>query len=333
MQNVDRSKTRVAALSVLSNTVLVVLKLAVGLAIGSVSVLSEAIHSAMDLAAAVIAYLAVRISGKPADEEHPFGHGKFENLSGMAEALLIFGAAGWIIFEAMGRIRHPEPMGLPALGVAVMAFSVVVNLAVSQALFRVAERTDSIALKADAWHLRTDVYTSLGVLAGLVVIWLGSVFRPHLNLSWIDPLFAILVALLILGAAIRLSTESLRDLLDSSIPEDEVERIRQELKTLDRRIRGYHRIRTRRAGPQRFVQLHLLVDSQMTVSEGHALSHLAVRRIQDRIPGARVLVHIEPCDGRCDDECLGGCLLTPEERGNEVFDPIPPRPESPPSGP
>src|SRR5512136_12039 len=181
----DQRKRRVALLSVISNTTLVVLKLAVGLAISSVSVISEAIHSGVDLIAAAIAYYSVRTSGIPADREHPFGHGKIENVSGTVEAVLIFLAAGWIIFEAVKKLLHPRPMEEAGWGIAVMLVSSAANLAVSQRLFKVGRETDSVALQADAWHLRTDVYTSAGVMLGLVAIWIGDLLIPGLNLQWV----------------------------------------------------------------------------------------------------------------------------------------------------
>jgi cation diffusion facilitator family transporter len=191
IMDADQRKRRVALLSVISNTTLVVLKLAVGLAISSVSVISEAIHSGVDLIAAAIAYYSVRTSGIPADREHPFGHGKIENISGTVEAILIFLAAGWIIFEAAQKIVRPEPLEMAAWGVAVMLLSAVVNTFVSRKLFRVGKETDSVALMADGWHLRTDVYTSAGVMAALAVIWAADFFAPEVDLHWVDPAAAI----------------------------------------------------------------------------------------------------------------------------------------------
>ena len=214
-------KVAVALLSVISNTVLVLLKIIVGILIGSVSVISEAIHSGVDLLAAVIALFAVRTSGKTPDEGHPFGHGKVENLSGSIEAVLIFLAAGWIIFEAVKKIVTPRAIETPGLGVLVMFLSAAVNLWVSGRLFKVGKETDSVALLADAWHLRTDVYTSLGVMAGLGLILTGEWLFPGVHFDWIDPVAAIALALLILRAAYALTLKATRDLLDVSLPEEE----------------------------------------------------------------------------------------------------------------
>lgn len=239
-------KSSVALLSVISNGTLVILKLIVGVLVGSVSVISEAIHSGFDLLAAIIAFLSVRTSAKPADDEHPFGHGKYENVSAAVEALLIFVAAWWIIREAVHKLIRPEPLEMIGWGVAVMFFSSLVNVAVSRMLMKVGKQTDSVALKADAWHLLTDVYTSAGVMSALLIIWIGNWIFPKLNLQWIDPIAAILVALLIIKAAWDLTRESVRDLLDVRLSTGEETWIREYLKSMKTLIRGFHGLRTGR---------------------------------------------------------------------------------------
>ena len=219
---IAKKKMGVAALSVASNSLLVFFKLVVGLLIGSVAVISEAIHSGMDLAASVIAFFAVRASGRKADERHPYGHGKYENVSGVVEALLIFAAAAWIIYEAVHKLLSPQSVEMPVWGVAVMFVSVLMNIVVSRRLFKVGRETDSVALQADAWHLRTDIYTSLGVMLALLVVMIGKLAAPDVDLSWVDPAAAILVALLILKAAVELTWNSARDLLDVSLPQEDV---------------------------------------------------------------------------------------------------------------
>jgi len=300
--------------SVLSNTGLVLLKVMVGLAIGAVSVISEAIHSAVDLLAAVIAFIAVRTSGKPADKEHPFGHGKAENISGAVEAFLIFLAAGWIIYESVKKLVHPEPVATPSWGVAVMLISVITNMAVSGMLFKVGKETESVALLADAWHLRTDVWTSLGVMGSLAVIWIGGIFFPGSNLFWLDPLAALAVALLIIRAAFRLTVESIRDLMDATLPPEEEEGMRNLI--LDRQdvVKGYHQFRTRKAGNTRFVEFHIKVDPHMTVEASHRAGKEISEAIRGRFLNASVTVHIEPCNGLCTKQCITGCLLDEKAR-------------------
>ena len=218
---VTQRKMRAALMSVGTNSLLVVLKLVLGLISGSVSILSEAIHSAVDLLAAAIAFLSVRSSGRPADEKHPFGHGKYEAISGAVEALLIFGAAAWIVIEAVAKLRHPHEPDCLGWGVGLMGLSAALNLGVSAWLMKVGKETDSLALRADAWHLRTDVYTSAGVALGLGVIWLGRHFLPGVNLLWVDPMTAIVVATLIVKAAWDLTAEAVHDLLDSRLSDSE----------------------------------------------------------------------------------------------------------------
>jgi cation diffusion facilitator family transporter len=306
-------KTRVALLSVASNTILVILKIAVGTFIGSVAVISEAIHSGIDLVAAGVALFAVRTSNKPADEKHPFGHGKIENISGTFEAWLIFLAAIWIVYEAVQKLISPAPIETASLGVGVMLVSAVVNIIVSQQLFKVGRQTDSIALQADAWHLRTDVYTSAGIMVGLAVIWWGGRFVPQYNLFWIDPLCAIAVAVLIAKAAYDLTKQSAQDLMDANLPQEEAF-MRELIKSYRPIIRGFHYLRSRKAGHLRFVEFHIQVDSEMSVNDSHRLAQELSRKFKQDFPDSTVTIHIEPCTGECLEKCLNGCMLSEGER-------------------
>jgi len=315
-ETANERKISVALLSVASNSILVLLKLIAGIMIGSVSVISEAIHSSVDLLASLIAMFAVKTSGKPADEEHPFGHGKFENISGTVEALLIFVAAGWIIFEAIKKLQNEAPFDEAGWGVAVMLISVAANIFVSHRLFHVGKETGSVALQADAWHLCTDIYTSVGVMFGLGVIWLGGTLAPGWDLWWIDPLVAIFVAAMIIKAAYHLAVESARDLLDVSLPPDEEDTIRRHIKAFAPTVRGVHRLRTRKSGPYRFVQFHMRVDANMSIDESHRIADMMTCSIKQCYPGTTVTIHIEPCNCALakDDSC--GCLLSDEEKRN-----------------
>ncbi len=289
-----KRKKRVAALSVASNTLLTLFKLAVGLATGSISILSESIHSSIDLLASVIAWVAVREASRPPDSDHPFGHGKMENISGTIEALLIFLAAGWIAAEACEKLIRPQPIDRLGLGVAVMGVSMAVNALVSRALYRVGRETDSIALKADGLHLETDVYTSAGVMGGLAAIWLGESLMPGVSLRWIDPVAAIAVAMLIVRAAWQLVVASSRDLMDVCLPENELAWIQQYVDGWKPTIAGFHRLRTRKAGGSRFIQFHILVPPQMSVEESHRIHDLIVAGIKEHFTDSQVTIHIEP---------------------------------------
>lgn len=304
----QRMKTAVASLSVASNGILVIIKLTIGLFIGSVSVISEAIHSGVDLVAAVIALFAVRTSSKPADSTHEYGHGKIENIAGTVEALLIFLAAGWIIYESVMKLIHPHDLETVGWGVAVMGISALANLGVSAMLFMVGTKTDSIALKADAMHLRTDVYTSAGVMLGLLLFWFGRRFFPGVNLEWIDPVSAILVALLIIKAAYDLTMESAKDLLDASLPGDEESVVEECAVTLYPRVYGYHHLKTRKSGPYRFFDLHLMVHEMMIVRDAHEAGDQLVAKIKERFPDAKITIHTEPCDHSCKQHCREHCF-------------------------
>ena len=279
-----RLKTKTARLSVMSNTLLIIMKLAVGLVTNSVSILSEAIHSSLDLVAAVIAYFAVKVSGNPADERHPFGHGKVENVSGVIEAVLIFAASAWIISEAIKKFIHPEEPGVLGLGILVMAISAVVNTFVSRRLYKVARETDSVALEADALHLKTDVITSAGVAVGLALMWLT---------GWhiLDPIIAMLVALLIIYESWMLLRKAFSPLLDTALSPVELEKLEGILVELEVK---YHGLRTRAAGHQRFVEFHLDVPAHETIETIHKQCDMIEERLESEFRDISVIIHPEP---------------------------------------
>lgn len=294
MTELNLAKERAARLSVMSNTILVVGKLSIGMVMGSVSVLSEGIHSGLDLVAALIAYFSIRAANKPADEEHPYGHGKIENVSGTIEAILIFVAAVYIIIEAVRKFYHAQTVESIGLGVAVMGISALVNWFVSRHLMKVAKQTDSIALEADAWHLRTDVYTSLGVFIGLVLIKITGI-------TWLDPVVAILVALMIIRAAYELTKQSFVDIIDARLPDEEEQIIREILLRRSAEFVEFHKLRTRKAGAERHIDLHLVVYKRMSVQQVHDLSEEIEAELCKALTNCQVLIHFEPCTpDRCD---------------------------------
>jgi cation diffusion facilitator family transporter len=278
------SKVKIARLSILSNSFLIVIKLAVGLISGSVSIISEAIHSAMDLVAALIAFFSVRISDQPADTEHPYGHGKFENISGVIEAVLIFIAAIWIILESVKKLLHSEPVEALGLGSAVMLVSAIVNFIVSRKLYRVAKETDSIALEADALHLKTDVFTSLGVGVGLFLIWIT-------GKTFLDPIVAILVALFILRESYILLKNAYSPLLDTALSNDEIDIIKQYL--VERNF-TYHDLKTRKAGQFRFAELHLEMPETLSLREVHDVCDEIENHLKKKIKNLDINIHVEP---------------------------------------
>ncbi|GIV19278.1 MAG: cation transporter [Armatimonadota bacterium] len=281
-------KMLAAAVSVVSNSTLVVLKLLVGFLSGSVSIIAEGIHSANDLIAALIAFISVRISERPPDREHPYGHGKAESISAAAEAILIVGAAVWIVIEAVRKLLKPEPVEHLGIGTAVMGISVLLNILVSRYLFRVAREEDSPALEADAHHLATDVYTSLGVVGGLVLTGLTGWYV-------IDPLMAIGVAVLILRIGLSLTLKSLHHLMDAQLPIAEVSRIEGILNG-ETRIHSWHNLRTRKSGSTRHIDLHIVFRNDATLLEAHQVADELEKRIAEELAPAHVVIHVDPYD-------------------------------------
>ena len=272
------SKNAAALVSIISNICLIILKLIVGIISGSISIMSEALHSGMDLVASVIAFIAVRISAHPPDKLHPYGHGKAENISAVIEALLLLAAVFFIIWESIKKIIAPEPLQQTEWAIAVMLFSMVTNIFVSRLLYRVARREDSIALEADALHLKTDVYTSGGIALGLVII-------RFTHWYILDPLIAIGTALLILRETLRLFARSMNPLLDSKLSEEEEDLIISVIERYRPRIHNYHDLKTRRSGSQRYIEFHLEVDPALSVFEFEQISN----QIEEEI--AQVMNH------------------------------------------
>ncbi len=298
-----QQKIAVATLAVATNSILVISKFTIGWLIGSVAVISESIHSGIDLLAAGIALFAVWMVKHPADVKHPFGHGKIENISGAVEALLIFLAAAWIVIEAVRDLINPQPIALTNWGAGLMLFSAVVNSIVARLLFVVGRKTQSVALQADGWHLLTDVYTSLGVMFALLTIWIGNILWPQAYLGWIDPIAAIAVALFICRAGWHVLIHSGRDLLDAAWPSDEMDWIQNFLNDLQPTIHGFHNLRTRRAGADRFMEVHLTVSADMTIAESHKIIRTITQAINARYPGTIVTLHVEPACAGAGQHC------------------------------
>ncbi|NLK50857.1 MAG: cation transporter [Syntrophomonadaceae bacterium] len=305
-------KAKVAALSVASNSLLVILKLVVGLMIGSVSVISEAIHSGLDLVAALIAFFSVRTSSLPPDEQHRYGHGKIENVSGTIEAILIFIAAIWIIVEAVDKLIVGVEVSTVGPGLVVMGISAALNFGISSLLFRVARQTGSIALEADALHLRTDVYTSVGVFVGLGLI-------HFTGLSILDPLIALGVALLIIKASWELTRRAFMPLVDVALPAQDEQIITDILSSYRATgdILGYHKLRTRQAGADRHVDLHILLPGNRDLVSVHDLSDAIEFDIREQLANTSVLIHMEPCCKEAEKDC-DNCWFRKQNEPGEV---------------
>ena len=279
------AKVSTARLSIVSNTLLILMKLAAGIISGSVSILSEAIHSSMDLVAAIIAFFSVRVSDNPPDTRHPYGHGKIENISGVIESLLIFLAALWIIIEAVKKLFGEKiELDSIAIGSVVMFISAIVNTFVSRRLYKVAHATGSVALEADALHLKTDIYTSLGVAIGLGLIIITGI-------NWLDPVIAILVALFIIGQAYQMLMKAFTPLLDTAWSNNEIEELKKKLNSLNV---SYHDLRTRVAGNYRFVDIHIQIPEYVTVGNAHKYCDKIEKELTTVYENLTVTIHVEP---------------------------------------
>lgn len=285
-----RAKRRAALLSIGSNAVLIALKVVAGSLTGSVAILTEAMHSGIDLIASLVAWLSIRKAGEPADESHRYGHEKVENLASAVEGLLILVGSAIILYEAVRRLSSGAELTQVPLGIAVIGLSIVVNVAVSAHIARVGRATESPALEGDAAHLHADALTSGGVLAGLVLVQLT-------GWTWVDPVVAMIVAAGIVVAGVRLLDRSSRVLVDESLPAGETEAIRETLLGFGPRgVAGYHELRTRRAGARRHVDLHVQFRKGTTLEDAHAVAHELQDAIRARLPEADVLIHLEPED-------------------------------------
>jgi cation diffusion facilitator family transporter len=286
----EGGKLRAATLSVVSNSALILLKAIAASVTGSVSILTEAVHSSVDLVASIVAFGSVRKAGEPADETHRYGHEKIENLSAAIEGILILVGSAVIAFEAIRRLVVGGHLESIQLGWIVMAISLVANVVVSTVIARRARSSGSPALAGDAAHLRTDALTSAAVLVGLVLV-------KTTGAQWVDSAVALAVACVILITGIRVLTTASQVLVDTSLPRTEVDEIRQVVEAFaPRGVVGYHELRTRQAGNRRYVDLHLQFQSGTSLEDAHRTAHEVQQEIGDRLPRADVLIHLEPED-------------------------------------
>lgn len=298
-------KRRAAALSVVSNSTLILLKLIAATLTGSVAILTEAVHSSIDLVASIVAFFSVRKADEPADESHRYGHEKIENLAAAIEGILILVGSAAIAFEAIRHLINHGRVQMVGIGIAVIGASLVANLTVSWRLDRAAKRTDSPALAGDAAHLGTDALTSAAVLIGLVLV-------AVTGAQWIDPVVALAVACVIVTTGVRLLAQSSRVLVDESLPPAEVEAIREAIEAFaGRGVVGYHELRTRRAGARRYVDLHVQFREGTSLEVAHRTAHELQDVIGSRLRGADVLIHLEP-----EDRVRPGEILLAEPRSH-----------------
>ena len=299
MQIVNKKKF-VAGLSITSNIILSVLKIITGILSGSLSIISEAIHSLSDLFASVLTFFSVIKSAQPADSDHPYGHGKYEDMAGFIEGDLIIFAALLIIWEASKKILFGFDMNTESnLGIAVMFVAVIFNIIVSSLLFKVARETNSISLYADGEHLRTDVYSSLGVMLGLVLI-------KVTGYSLLDPVIAIIVAAIIFKAGYSISKRAGSNLLDHSLPEENINSIKQIISNYSANVTMKPQsLKARQVGPTMDIDLILQFQKDTSICECHKICDEIEKQICLLYPNCSISIHSEPiCYGSdCQKTC------------------------------
>jgi cation diffusion facilitator family transporter len=283
------SLTRFAWLSIAAALVTIVLKTTAYLLTDSVGLLSDAVESLVNLAGGIMALMMLRVAARPADDDHAYGHGKAEYFSSGVEGTLILLAAGSIAYTAVLRLLHPKPLEQVGLGLAVSVGASLVNLAVALIILRAGRRHNSITLEANAHHLMTDVWTSVGVVGAI-----GAVAFTGWN--WLDPVVAILVAANIVWTGVGIVRRSVAGLMDVAIPATDLDKVRAVLKSHEAAGAKFHNLRTRQAGSRKFITTDVLVPGAWTVQRGHDLVELIEDEIRRTIPDSSVFTHLEPVE-------------------------------------
>ena len=282
--------TRLSIIVVIS---LIVLKAAVSIITGSLSIMAQAVDSFLDLFAVIVTFLAVRFSSKPADAKHPFGHGKAENVAAVIQAILIFVAGASIIYSAVVRAETASALDATEIGMAVMAVSILASIFLSRHLRKVAKQEDSMALEANAHNIATDVYSASAVLLGLIVV-------RFTGLDIIDDILAGIVALFILKVGFDIVRNSFGGLVDVKLPEDEETKIKAAItEHFGGEVVSFHKFRTRKAGNQRYIDLHLVMPKHITLEEAHDMCDHLEKDVKAHLKRTDITIHVEPCNGKC----------------------------------
>jgi len=300
------TRTGAVKLSLVVVTGLIVLKVTVAAVTGSISILAQAADSFLDMFAVTITFFAINIAIRPADESHPFGHGKVENVAAVVQSILIFSAAGLIIYSAVRRMITGATLELTEAGIGVMLVSIIASILLSRHLLRVSRAVDSVALEANARNIAADVYSAAAVLVGLLVI-------RFTGLTILDSILALVVSLFILKVAYDVLKRSFGGLIDVRLSEAEENAIRSAILERNKELVGFHKLRTRKAGSQRHIDLHLVVPRNASVAQAHQLCDELERDIMSMLPHASVVIHVEPCSEECDQ-----CPIPPHLRHNRT---------------
>jgi len=289
----EREKTWAAFTSVVAAVGLTSFKMIVGIATGSLGILAEAAHSGLDLVAALVTFMAVRLSGKPADEEHHYGHGKIENLSALFETLLLLVTCIWIIYEAISRLFFKEVMVEVSIwAFIVMGVSIIIDFSRSRVLYRAARKHNSQALEADALHFSTDIWSSSVVILGLIGVLIAKEVPGLEYLTKADAVAALVVALIVIYVSVKLGLRTVHGLLDTA-PEGMAEKVKQVVEALPGVV-DCHNVRLRYSGPYLFVDTHVLLEGGQSLEEAHALTETIEKAICEALPASDVTVHPEP---------------------------------------
>jgi len=294
----------VAKISIIAISSLIAIKVFASILTGSVSIRADAIHSGLDLLGAIVGFYAIRYAQKPADQEHAYGHSKAENIAGVIISGIIFIAAGTIVYEAINRMITGATIELVSFGIIITACAIIVNLIVSRYALRVARSTDSVALEATARDMTADVLSSCAVLVGLILVNIT-------KLSILDPIVALLVSIFIVRAAYITIKKSIDGLMDASLPLEEQEIIMKSIDKYRDEVVELHKLRTRKAGPRRFIDFHLVMSRYTDIYKAHELSDQLQQDIQNELAHSNVTIHIEPCDGNC-QSCSASCKFRQE---------------------
>jgi len=290
IDKINVKKKIAAGVSIISNSSLIILKITAGLISGSISIISEALHSLADLTASFIAYFSIVKSSEPADEDHPFGHGKYEDLAGFIEALLIIATALYIFYIAVEKlIRFGMDYEFETtLGIIIMLISTIVNFLVSRYLFYIARKSDSIALQTDAEHLNMDIYSSLAIFLGLLAVKITGLYI-------LDPIFAIIVAAIILRTGLNLTKQASNNLLDGTLPKAERETIKNILEHFEKKgLMGVKSIKASKSGSKRAIQLTIFLPCKITLLDAHILCDEIEHAIGENFNHCSVIIHAEP---------------------------------------
>lgn len=292
----QKEKTSAALSSVIAAVGLTAFKTVVGLLTNSLGILAEAAHSGLDLAAAAMTFFAVRVADKPADKEHPFGHGKVESVSALFETLLLLATSGWIIYEAVHRLQAPQThVAISIWSFIVMGTSIIVDVSRSRMLMAAAKKHNSQALEADALHFSTDIWSSSVVIIGLIGVLLARSFPTLVWLEKADAVAALVVAVIVIFVSGELGVRSIQSLLDAAPKNGETNKIIETVTAL-KEVNDVHSVRIRPSGAGWFVDMHVTMNGNLTVFESHTVTEKIETVVRGILPKSDVTVHVEPLE-------------------------------------